>query len=402
MNTLRNIGQRLQAARHGDGQQVFAAPSGPTLNIALENRTTSNTVFAYITGRAIDDNNALFLLRADGRTPYFPSSPARIGSQLSQDCAIRLGAPGSTTTVTIPHLAGGRIYFAINTPLTFFLNPGPALVEPSISNPSDPNIDISWDFAEFTWNTAQLFANITYVDFVCLPIALTLESESGNAQHVSGTGPDGLDRVCNGLREQQARDGRRWGQLVVTRNGRNLRALSPNNGIMLDGSLFQGYYETYVNEVWSRYSASQLAINTQAQWGTLNGRVSNGQLRVSNNSFAQPSTADVFSCSTGPFAAAGASPERGALIARLAAALNRSTLLNSSVIPAPPNVGRAYQHPITNHYSRIVHSVNLDGRGYAFPYDDVAPDDGKDQSGAVFDGRPRLLRVAVGGQGAYA
>ncbi|KAJ9644068.1 hypothetical protein H2201_007784 [Coniosporium apollinis] len=401
MDLLRTIGNRVQAARHSDGQQVLAAASGPTLNFALENRTTSNTVFAYVTGLAIDNNNARFLLRADGRTPYFPSSPARVGSRLSEDCAIRLGPPGSTTTVTIPHLAGGRIYFSIDSPLTFLLNPGPALVEPSISNPSDPNIDIRWDFAEFTWNASQLFANITYVDFVCLPIALTLESESGNTQHISGTAPDGLDRVCNGLREQQARDGRRWSNLIVTRNGRNLRALSPNNGITMDGTLFQGYYQPYVNEVWAQYSRRELAVNTQAQWGILRGRVVNGQLRIGNHSFSQPSTADIFSCSTGPFAAADP-PERGALVARLAAAFNRSTLLNSDIIPAPPNVGRAYQYPITNHYARIVHSVNLDGRGYAFPYDDVAPDDGRDQSGAVFDSRPRLLRVAVGGQGAYA
>ena len=52
---------------------------------------------------------------------------------------------------------------------------------------------------------------------------------------------------------------------------------------------------------------------------------------------------------------------------------------------------------VTNHYARIVHAVNADGRGYAFPFDDVAPTGGGDQSGAVFDGQPGILTVAVGG-----
>ena len=55
----------------------------------------------------------------------------------------------------------------------------------------------------------------------------------------------------------------------------------------------------------------------------------------------------------------------------------------------------------TNHYSRIVHECNLDGKGYAFAYDDVQPDGGADQSGKVNAGDPRVFVVAVGGGGAY-
>ena len=50
--------------------------------------------------------------------------------------------------------------------------PRAGLVEPSVTNPSDPNIDLQWDFCEFTYNSAQIFANISFVDFVCMPIAL--------------------------------------------------------------------------------------------------------------------------------------------------------------------------------------------------------------------------------------
>lgn len=112
-----------------------------TVNIALQNQTTSNTVYAYITGQAIDNGNKIFLLQSDGKTHYYPDSPSETGSSLAQDCAIPLGPPGNTVTVTVPHLAGSRIWFSVNDKLTFLLNPGPAIVEPSVNNPSDPNIN---------------------------------------------------------------------------------------------------------------------------------------------------------------------------------------------------------------------------------------------------------------------
>jgi hypothetical protein len=51
---------------------------------------------------------------------------------------------------------------------------------------------------------------------------------------------------------------------------------------------------------------------------------------------------------------------------------------------------------MTNHCARIAHATTLDHRGYAFPYDDVAPADGADQSGAVSSGSPSLLTVTLG------
>lgn len=378
-----------------------ASATAPTLNIALQNATTSNTVYAYITGQAIDNGNALFLLQADGHTPYYPSSPGSTGAPLGANCAIPLGAPGSTTNVTIPHIAGGRIWFSIGAPITFLLNPGPALVEPSVSNPSDPSINVMWDFCEFTYNSAQLYANISYVDFVSIPISLTLTNSSGAQQHVSGMPTGGLDTVCNGLIAQNNADGAGWNQLIVTSGGRNLRALSPTNGIVMNSALFSGYFDNYLNQVWSKYSTTALTVDTQAQWGTLTGQVSGGQLTFNGvASFGQPSSADIFGCNSGPFAPGSA--EKNALSARITAALNRSTLLSDPNQPDGENPANYYANPVTNHYARIVHAANLDGRGYAFPYDDVVPNGGTDQSGAVFDGNPTLLTVAVGGAGAYS
>lgn len=44
----------------------------------------------------------------------------------------------------------------------------------------------------------------------------------------------------------------------------------------------------------------------------------------------------------------------------------------------------------------------MDGRGYCFPYDDVTPDGGEDQSGFASDPTPSNLLVTVGGGNSYA
>src|SRR6204780_4883940 len=200
-----------------------AAQTAASVSFSLQNNPLSDTVYAFVTGQALDNNGALMLLEADGETPYYPASPSAAGTPLAVDCAIPLNASGGApVTITVPQLAGARLWFSVGTPLTFLLNPGPGLVEPSVTNPSDPNIGIQWDFAEFTYNSAQLFANISMVDFACLPIGLTLTDTSGSTQAVSGLAAGGLDAVCSGLAAQQAADGNPWTDLVVTSNGANL------------------------------------------------------------------------------------------------------------------------------------------------------------------------------------
>ncbi|CAK4033513.1 glycoside hydrolase family 64 [Lecanosticta acicola] len=385
-------------------QQTAAATGTGTLQVQLENQSTSDQVYAYITGLALDNNNAVFLLQADAKTPYYPASPSTTGASLAVNCSIALGAPGNIVNATIPRLAGARIWFSIGTPLTFLLNPGPGLVEPSVFNQSDANYNVNFGFCEFTFNSAQVFINISYVDFVSnVPIALTLNDTSGTSQHVSGMGPNGLATVANGLRAQTAADGRRWSSLIVQNNGQDLRALSPNSGITTNPSWFQTYWTDYVNQVWSRYTSQSLQLNTQAQWGTVTGQVnSNGVLDFGDGStFSRPTSADIFSNSTGPFAT-GSNAKTNSIIPRLAAAFNRTLLLLSSETPNGTNASQYYTNSPTNHYARIVHAANVDGRGYAFPYDDVAPDGGAPQEGAIFSFSPSSLRVTMGGQNAYA
>ncbi|KAI6830876.1 glycoside hydrolase family 64 protein [Hortaea werneckii] len=366
-----------------------------TLEIALKNDSDSSNIHAYITGIAIQHGGQRCLVKADGHGLYFPQNPPSIGSPLTEDCAIPLGSPGNTISVTIPQIAGGRIWI-VEGKLTFLLNPGPALVEPSVLNPSDPNANVNFGFCEFTLNDAQLYANISYVDFVPqIPIAITLQENSGESQHVSGMAPDGLDRLADGLRQQAKKDGRPWDKLIVNRDGRNLRILNATHGGAV-GASFDGYYEPHIEEVWKKYSSgSCMRIDTQAGPGTLEGKVNHkGELVIGGEAFSKPNSADVLGCNSGPFTT-GPNPTRNAIIPRLAAAFHRSCLLATENHPSDPRT--FYCCDPTNHYARLVHEVNIDKKGYAFAYDDVQPEGGDDQSGKVNGGDPVLFTVAVGG-----
>lgn len=385
------------AANEKQQQQVLTQAAG-TLQVALQNRTQSNNVFAYITGLALDDGNRPIFIQADGRSVYRPASPANVLSPVQADVAIPLGAPGNTVNVTIPKIAGGRIWFAIDGRLTFFVNPGPNIVNPSVTNSSDPNINVNWTFAEFTFNDAQLFANISYVDFVSIPVAMSIATQSGATLSVPGMRPDGFQTIINEMRAQAKRDGKPWDQLIYAPNNRPLRVLNPNNLLATNGNAWSNYWDGYVQAVWAKFRNEDMIINTQAAAGNVSGRVVGNELQLGPaGSFGPPSSADVFSCSTGPFAT-GSNEARNAVIPRLAAAFNRSQLLNTpgNQFPNGGKPSMYYQDQTTNHYSRIVHQVQKDGRGYAFPYDDVVPDGGEDVAGTIFAGDARVWTVAVG------
>ncbi|KAI2637504.1 glucanase B [Xylaria nigripes] len=367
--------------------------TNPTTQFAFKNNTGSSKAYAYVTGLDINKNNAYAFLQPDGKTMYYPASPSQPQQPLAVDCAIPLGAPGTTTTVTIPQLAGGRIWFVIDGKLIFLLNPGPGIVEPSVMNSADANYQLKWGFAEFT----------CYVDFVSLPIALQLRNTAGKVQTVCGLPADGLDQVCAQLTAQGSSEDPGWAKLVTKGpDGKNLRALSPNSARIADSNLFNGYFQSYVDNAWNKYASTDLKVDTQAKWGVVTGRVTDGLLTFPNaGSFAKPAAVDIFSCSTGPFGnyPAASRDQMGAIGARLAASLNRSTLISSPTQPDNAAQNNYYKVSPTNHYARIVHGVNLDGRGYAFPYDDVSPSGATDadQAGTVFDGSPDLLTITVGG-----
>ncbi|MFD0331643.1 beta-1,3-glucanase family protein [Streptacidiphilus monticola] len=368
-----------------------------TLPLTLRNNSGNNTAYAYITGQ--DASGWPGFVGADGAFHRLPNPSATLTP--APDYAIPLGSSGgSGVTLTMSqYVIGGRVWFSIGNKIQFFVNPGtvPGLVEPGFST-ADPNWLTNWSFCEFTWNAANLYANISYVDLVASPISMQSTGSAGT-QSVSPLPAGALGSIASGLVAQHAADGAPWDQLVVRdSSGAVLRVLAPTHSPTSFGS----YFSSYVDAVWSHFQSTPLTIDTQnPSFGSFTGTVSGDVLTFAGLNtdgvpFTKPSTDDIFSCASGPLYNSGGDA-RGAVAARLSAALNRSTLLLSGGGQQPSGVtaSQYYQNAVTNHYARLVHAYAT--IGYAFPYDDVGPTGAQPVDGHLQDGAPTSWTVTLGG-----
>ena len=384
----------------------FTLPGTFTFQIKNQFPAGTDKVYAIVTGYDLNNNNALYLLQSDGKTIYHPKSPDpnHFNVPIETPIAIPLNASGGpAVNVTIPKTVVGRVYISVKNSLNFYLNPGPNLVEPSVSNPTfDPiNYNTQWGFCEVTYDNTQLFGNITYVDFIGLPIAMDLVDQSNTKQQVKGIPSKGIGTIANQLIQQAEKNGP-WDQCVIKdTQGSILRILSPNDLIKLKptANLFKGYYDDYVALVWQKFTGNSITIETQNVWGDISGRVNPANDKMTfiggKWEFGRPDAAAIFNCSETPFVTSN--DQVGNMSARLAAAFNRTTMLLSNTQPNGVTKDQYYLKNPTNHYSRILHDVNVDHLGYAFPYDDVKPDGATSQAGEVASPNPESFAIIVGG-----
>ncbi|KAK5992031.1 Glucan endo-1,3-beta-glucosidase-like protein [Cladobotryum mycophilum] len=400
----------LNGTGHSTGTEIvkskFTAAAKP-LPFAFVNNFSGGQIYAYIQG--IDQSGRVAFVKGDGSYLYPSSGGSEIPIPIDPSIGIPITGRGGTFQMTLPAaLKSGRIYFSEGR-LTFFVVSTPAgdgIVQPSVANLNDPNAGLNWGFVEFTYtNEGNIFANISYVDFVGMILSMSLKvSDGSGTQLTRGLASNAVSQLCNGLAQQAGNDGRPWNKMCVSANGKVLRVMSPNTYNVVDTDGFKGYWDNYVNQVWSKYTGAPLTINTQTpEAPNTQCRVVNNNLTCSgdNRSYPRPTAGDIWGCNSGPFTVLDSdNASHRATVPRLCAAFVRSTLLlpNGNVQPGPA-ASDYYKANPTNHYSRIVHSLELDGVGYAFPYDDVNPNGNTDSSGSLHSGAPSLLTVYVGGSG---
>ena len=274
---------------------------------------------------------------------------------------------------------------------------------PTAVHANDASYNLNWGFMEFTFNKEfGLFANLSYVDFVGLPLGLDLQSTSSGTQSALGMPADGAAQVCNALKAQASEDGQSWDQLCVYySNGDLLRVNAPGTMLAAGATQFTNYWDEYVTTVWEQYTSTPLTIDTQNSNGQVTRTVSGDELTCAgdNRPYSKPTAADIFGCASGPFSVLESDNDiHRAVVPRLCAAFHRTTfhLPGGDVQPSLPPTDYYTSQP-TNWYSAIVHKIEVDGRGYAFPYDDVTPSLRFNTAGAVSAPDPQVLTVFVGG-----
>ncbi|MCJ1476645.1 hypothetical protein MMC13_005313 [Lambiella insularis] len=374
-----------------------------TLPISFVNNLSGGAVNAYVTG--LDSNNRVVLLQPNGAWYYPPSSGATTPQPVSANVAIPLGGAGSTTSITLPgYLSAGRVWLAEGT-LQFFIvdtSNGVSLVEPSAVNPSDPSAGVNWGFAELTTGSGGIYADVSYVDFAGLVLGIQLNDGDGSTQSALGLQANAITEICSELTAQAAKDGQPWNQLcMTTSSGVVLRILAPPDYISLYPNAFSTYWTAYVDQVWTQYTNQPLTIDTQVSAGNVSCQVTGVTLNCAgdNRGYAKPTAGDIFGCNSGTFAIeSGDNYIHLAVVPRLCAAFNRATLLlpGGNLQPSLPATDFYTVSP-TNYYSKFVHQYEVDGKGYAFSYDDVTGDYDANQSGLVSNANPTLLTIVVGG-----
>ncbi|WP_427917611.1 glycoside hydrolase family 64 protein [Streptomyces sp. cg40] len=305
------------------------------------------------------------------------------------DASIAGPAAGQSTTIRIPKFSG-RIYFSYGQKLVFKLTTG-GLVQPAVQNPTDPNRNILFNWSEYTLNDSGLWINSTQVDMFSAPYAVGVQRSDGSTASTGHLKSGGYTGFFNALRGQPGG----WANLIQTRSdGTVLRALSPTYGIET-GALPSTVMDDYVNRVWSKYSTSTLTVTPFADQPNTKyyGRVSGNVMNFTNSSgavvttFQKPDAASIFGCYK--YLDAPNDLVRGPISRTLCAGFNRSTLL---VNPNQPDTTTAnfYVDTVTNQYARKIHAQMVDGKAYAFAFDDVGA-----QESLVNDGNPQQAYLTL-------
>lgn len=378
-----------------------------SLNITIHNNRSS-LLYAYVTG--LDPTNGNFyVLQREGPDSYAWNTKPTGSSPIPQyytsgisGFEIVIPAAKNVTFYLPSHADSGRIYIS-EEKLRFGTTqggPDEGFVQPSVSNPSLPEFNVAFQFLEFTHLPGGFYSDVTNMDFVSIPLGLSVLSSTDGLQTVPGLVEGAKELICQDLESQTGRDGFNWAELCFRdQNSTLIRVLSPDQYLSLHpNDNLSSYFMPYVDAVWTKYQRTNLTINTQdSDPGTGQGvQVENGNTVTcgvigsilscfSSNTnqqynFSKPTSAEIFGCSQGqgsPFTVQGGEDETQAeIVPRLCAAFHRSTLLLSGGVIQPPvnmTAGSYYSGIITNHYARIVHKYQKEGMGYAFAYDDANP-----------------------------
>jgi hypothetical protein len=287
------------------------------------------------------------------------------------------------SSITIPAINSARILMSVGTPMYIKVvldgNGKVAYAGANIENPSDPNIDVVFDFGEFailpkTSNYSGIYINTTRVDQYGFPLKLRVLGMNGFDQTVGEPLTEGREELFQKFIAEVPAEFRGLAQAPYY----PYRIMAPSHATFLAGEANANYLDPYVNQVWNKYTTQDLVINLNNGWPTFTGRVVNGKFQFTDGEGTyyingKPSTSMVMLGNgllddslgvTGPVR-----DKQLQLQAQMCAALNRhvaedtSKWFDSSAFyPAGS---------LANWYAKFWHDHSINALAYGFAYDDV-------------------------------
>jgi hypothetical protein len=270
------------------------------------------------------------------------------------------------STVSFPaQLQGARIYISVGSPMYIAVSPDDqGWAGPDLNNPADPNIDVYFDWYEFTYQFGVIpfGGNTTQVDMFGFPMTARLQQSTiGYDQTVGIT----LTRA-QVMSQYTATVGTAFTPLAGT-----YRIVAPRSSPLFQpGGAQADYLQSYIDQTWAYYTTHQFTLTRLNQ--TFTGQVSGNTLTFTMDGTGpfvlnKPTTADVMACS-GALASAGMSTTELALGAEFCAAFNRGVAMNTAEWYNP---AAYYTGAIKNDYAGFFHTISLNHLAYGFAYDDI-------------------------------
>ena len=287
-----------------------------------------------------------------------------------------------------PPIISGRCWISIGQPLTVPLwNSG--FVGPAFNAETDPNYSIIFDKFEFTYNIDQtLYCNTTSVDFFGLPITATVIGNKTQSVGMSAS----RSEIFKAFQATPPFD-----SLIRTAGDTQLRILAPQK----DAAFPQNYFDAYIDQCWQQYQSQSLTLqplpfdgSTYISEGRVDGNnVFNFVTTPGNttHTITKPTSDNVFGCD-GVFNPTGSDLSRiidGDIKNQVSAALNRTIFLNNDS-STWCDASKYYLHSTTHYYAKILHELSIDGKSYAFPYDDKC-----EQSSTIVDTSPQEIVLTL-------
>lgn len=360
-------------------------PASDTLPVTVSNKTGRNqTVFLYVLGTNLKTGKLGYVNAGGAFTAWTGGGAVPVPAP---DVSIPL--TGASTTIKIPRGLSGRLYMSFGKKLDFRLTTD-GLVQPAPWAGGDPNRDILFDWSEFTLDNGGLFLNSSQVDMFAVPHIVSVTGGNGTVTSTGELKAGGRQKVIDTIKGSPD-----FAKSVVTgADGTVLRVLAP--GKAADAGLMSPtYLDSYIAGAWSAYASKTLTLVPFGDrpdtkfFGRTAGNVMNFTDSGGNvvASFNKPSTANVWGCD----GALGAPNDQvvGPIARTLCAALTRGTLGRLDTQPS----GTAtdfYQGDPANLYAKAIHQNMVDGKAYAFAFDDV-----QNQESLVHDGDPRLASITM-------
>ena len=362
-------------------------PASNLLPVTLTNRSgRKEPVHVYVLGVNLETGRLGYVDGGGAFTPWTGGGPVPVPAP---DVAIPGPADGAGTTIKVPKNISGRIYFSFGRKLDFRIS-GDGLVQPAPWAGGDPNRDILFDWSEFTLDGSGLWLNSSQVDMFAVPHIVSVTGGSGRTSSTGELVDGGRQKVIDAVRANPD-----FARSVVTgADGTVLRVLAP--GKAADAGLMSPtYLDAYITSAWNSYTAKTLTVVPFGDRPDVKylGRTSGDVMNFTDGggrtvaSFKKPSTANVWGCD----GALGAPNDQvvGPIARTLCAALWRTTLGRIDTQPGG-TAADFYTGGPANPYAKAVHANMVDGKAYAFAFDDV-----QNQESLVHDGDPRAAGITL-------